>query len=68
MTFEQCAPGRRVKHAGLGDGIVDRVTKEGEVDVIYDQRDGKGNPFRGRYDRKWFEICGELLSIAPLVD
>lgn len=66
MTFEQCAAGRRVSHASIGAGIIDHVSKDnGEVDVIYDKRDSKGNPFRGKYDRRWFEICGELLSIVP---
>lgn len=64
MTFEQCSAGRRVKHANIGGGIIDRVTKDGEVDVIYDRRDTKGQHLKGRYDRRWFEICGELLSVG----
>jgi hypothetical protein len=62
MTFDQCAPGRRVIHCGLGEGIIDRITDDGLVEVIYHGRDG-GNIY-GSYDRQWFGIYPDALVPA----
>lgn len=67
-TFEDLHQGDRVRHAGCGLGVVSSV-KDGFVEVIYDQRSegrySKNQNWRGKYDRDWFRICGELLAKEP---
>lgn len=58
-NFDDFKPGDRVAHVGVGDGIVTAV-ENGYVTVAYDLAT-KSGPFKGQYDRRWFEINTNFL-------
>lgn len=47
--------GERVRHPSLGEGIVQQ-NDGGNVHVIFDMKDSRGDHVKGIYDPNWFRV------------
>lgn len=57
--------GQRVRHLIMGPGVVASINN-GEMIVIYDERDSHGQCPRGIYDNLWFDLHYDMLRpIGP---
>jgi hypothetical protein len=60
--FDDFKPSDRVRHSSMGEGVV--VSGEAGFEAGFVHVQYASDRSRGKYDRRWFELCPDFLVHA----